>query len=111
MKIKELSQVEKEAMSGWKPKIFDNLNFWHRPMDYPKFAGNIFYKSKKYNDYRIEYWNLVRISIELVPYNYDAWLQFIATEDVEKWCYLRDLVDIIDNDDFVIGNLYIINHI
>ena len=111
MKHKELTQEEKEALLGLKPKIFDNLNFWHRPKEYPKLSGDIFYKSKKYNDYRIEYWDLVRLSIELVPYNYDAWMRFIEREEVEKWCYIRDLVGIIDNDDFVSGNLYIINHI
>ena len=111
MKLKELTQEEKEAMLGLKPKIFDNLNFWHRPKEYPKSPGEIFYKSKKYNDYRIEFWNLVKLNFESIPYHWDAWMQFIESEEVEKWCYLRDLVDIIDNDYFVSGELYLINHI
>lgn len=111
MKIKELSQEEKVGMSGTIFKIVDKREFWHRPTEYPKLSGNIFYKSKKYNDYRIEYWNRERLCIELVTYNYDSWMQFIESEEVEKWCYLRDLVDIIDNDEFESGELYLINHI
>lgn len=98
-------------MSGPMFKIVDKSEFWHRPTDYPELSGNIFYKSKKYNDYRIEYWNRVRLSIESVPYFWKEWMQFVEFEEVEKWCYLRDLVDIIDNDDFVSGQLYLINHI
>lgn len=111
MKIKEFSQVEKVDMSGPMFKIVDKREFWHRPTDYPKLSGDIFYKSKKYNDYRIENFNLDRFNVELVLSNYDEWMQFIKREEVEKWCYLRDLVDIIDNDDFVSGELYLINHI
>lgn len=108
MKIKELSKEEKVGMSGPMFKIVDKREFWHRPTEYPKLSGDIFYKSKKYNDYRIENFYLDRFNI--VSY-YDEWMQFIKREEVEKWCYLRDLVDIIDNDDFVSGELYLIKHI
>lgn len=112
MKIKDLRQEGKVDMSGPMFIIVDKRDFWHRIPEYPKSPGEIFYKSKKYNDYRIEFWNLAKLNFESIPYHWDAWMQFIESEEVEKWCYLRDLLDIIDNDDFVSGELYLlINHI
>lgn len=99
----EKNECETEKEFELKPKIFNNVTFWHKPEEEPEKACKIFYKSG-WGDYCIE-------DVDRMPRHTEAWDYFIVVDKVEKWCYLSDLIDIIDNEKFVTGNLYIINHI
>lgn len=91
------------AEVGLEIKIFDKINLWHKPDDIPNKAGDIFYKSG-WDDYRIEYF-------DAKPGHKKVWQDFIESENPKKWCYITDLIDIIDNDEFKTGDAYVINHI
>lgn len=102
-----------EEIFGSKIIIFDGTRLWRKPNEYPKDTGNIFYKSGKFKDYRIEFWDVRPIMFlknkeELAK---NRWEEFTKEEGIEKWCYLKDLLNIIDNDEFKTGDRYIINHI